>query len=160
MTPNASKWRVGILMAITLAAASAWLAAAAAGEPKPLTALPTAHRSSTRVYKMHRPGFRVRLEVRGREIFPTRVWARRKCSSGFEGNSELSLEEPGQGIPIRRDGGFDFEFPSEGFPERTRLVGRVAEIKITGFYLDWSIQNHVLCGTGRPDKRALHFVAR
>jgi hypothetical protein len=110
---------------------------------------------------MHRPGFRVRLEVRGREIFPTRVWVLRKCSSGFEGSGGLFLEEPGQVILIRRDGRFEYEFPSsEEIFHRTRLAGRVGRTRITGFFFEWDYVHGDLCGTGRPGKRALHFVAR
>ena len=110
---------------------------------------------------MHRPGLRVRLEVRGREIVPTRVWALDKCSSGFEGSGGLFLEEPGQVIPIRRNGRFDYEFHgNEEYWGQTRMGGWVSRTKIIGFFMHWDFENGVLCGTGSPGNRALHFVAR
>lgn len=113
-----------------------------------------------KVFRMHRPGLRVRLEVRGGEIFPTRVWALSRCSSGFEGSGGLFLEEPGQGLPIRPDGRFEYEFSSDEIFFHTRLAGRVSRTKITGFFLRWHFDDRDLCGTGRPGHRALHFVAR
>jgi hypothetical protein len=120
-------------------------------------------RSHGVIYKMHRPGFRVRLKVRGNEIFPVRIWALRKCSDGFEGGGGLSLSEPGQEITIQKDGRFRFTlFTGEGFWRRTRLGGRVRTNTISGFYQAWAREgpSGPICGTGRPGDRALRFVAR
>ncbi len=119
-------------------------------------------RSHVTVYKMYRPGLRVRVEVRGNELFPVYVWALRKCSDGFEGGSGLFLEEPGHGIPIHPDGRFERKHFLAGESRLTRLSGRVRKKAIRGFYLQRNKEgpSGPLCGTGRPGDRALHFVAR
>jgi hypothetical protein len=120
-------------------------------------------RSHSTVYKMYRPGLRVRLEVRGNKIIvPIYVWALRKCSNGFEGGSGLFLEEAGQGIPIRPDGRFERKHFLAGESRLNRLSGRVRRRTIRGFYLQRNKEgpSGPLCGTGQPGDRALHFVAR
>jgi hypothetical protein len=119
-------------------------------------------RGSAKVYRMHRPDLRVRLQVQGGVIFPTRVWARTRCSSGSEGASELLLEEPtpSQEIAIGRRGRFKYEFPARESRLEAVLAGRVFERKITGYYLEWDYEGGVLCGTGQPGDRVLRFVAR
>lgn len=120
----------------------------------------SSHTSAVKVYKMHRPGLRVRLQVQEGVIFPTRVWALRRCQkSGFEGASGLFLEEPGQAIPIDHKDRFAFVFPQD-FGQRTRLGGHVYERKITGYYLEWEHVALDVCGTGQPGDRVLRFVAR
>jgi hypothetical protein len=119
------------------------------------------HRASVKVYKMHRPGLRVRLQVQGRVIFPTRVWARTRCNkSGFEGGSALTLAEPtpSQEIAIDRKGRFEYIFPRQ-FGERTRLGGHVYDRSIKGYYLEWEFDGFEVCGTGQPGNRVLRFVA-
>jgi hypothetical protein len=113
--------------------------------------------SPNRIYKTYRDGLRVRLEVRGDEIVSTGIWVLRRCSDGFEAASGLSLQEPDQAIPIRPDGRFEFKWFN--LYERTRLAGRVSGTKISGFYLEWEQDSKSVCGTGRPGKRAMHFVA-
>jgi hypothetical protein len=115
------------------------------------------------IYKMHRAGLRVRLEVHGNKILPTRVWALVKCDFGFETGTELLLEASDQAIKIRRNGRFNFRWQTSR--SRTRLVGRLRNGKIIGFYSKWYLEGSGanekgLCGTGRPGKRAEHFVAR
>lgn len=115
------------------------------------------------IFKMHRAGLRVRLEVHGNKILPTRVWALVKCDFGFEAGTALRLEAPDQAIKIRRDGRFSLR--RETSRSRTRLVGRVKQGVIVGFYSDWYLEGSGanekgLCGTGRPGKRSEHFVAK
>jgi len=118
-------------------------------------------RVSVKVYKMHRPGLRVRLQVEAGVIFPTRIWARTSCSNGFEGGSGLFLEEPtsSQEIFINHKGRFKYDFPARELREEALLAGRVYERKITGYYLEWDYEGGVLCGTGQPGDRAVRFVA-
>jgi len=117
---------------------------------------------SVKVYKMHRPGLRVRLQVQGRVIFPTRVWVRQRCSeSGFEGAAKLSLEEatPTQEITIDHKGRFKYVFPRD-YGQTIRLGRHVYKRKITGYFL-WQEYNGLeVCGTGQPGNRVLRFVAR
>jgi hypothetical protein len=125
------------------------------------SATASSSQGSVKVYKMHRPGLRVRLQVQSGVIFPTRIWARERCSSGFEGASGLSLEEPtpSQEIPIDNKGRFKFVW--DPFGGKTELRGHVYERKITGYYLDWEYDGtDGVCGTGRPGDRALRFMAR
>jgi hypothetical protein len=150
-------------LTISALLASLLLPTIATGGPSgPTESWSRSDRSRPVVYTMHREGLRVRLEVRGSEIFPTRVWARRKCSNGFEGGSGLLLEEPVSAIPIRPHGRFGYRsFIGEGFWSLTRLSGRVYSRAIRGFYLERSREGAgPACGTGRPGDRALHFVAR
>jgi hypothetical protein len=117
---------------------------------------------AARVYTMHRPGLRVKLEVLRHQIFPTHVWVLRRCSDGFEGSAGLSLEEPGEGIPIHQGGRFEFKWlVGDGYWMRIRLTGRVRRRTITGFYMEWEREgSRAICGTGEPGDRALHFTAR
>jgi hypothetical protein len=72
------------------------------------------------------------------------------------------LEAPGQEIPIRPNGRFEFNrVVGNGYWEREHLAGRVSEKTITGFYSEWDrMGSGAICGTGRPGKRAVHFTAR
>jgi hypothetical protein len=116
---------------------------------------------SVKVYKMHRPGLRVRLQVQAGVIFPTRIWVRERCTNGFEGASELFLEEPTPAQEIRIDHRGRFKFVRDRFGGKTELVGHMYTRKITGYYLSWEYDGtDGVCGTGRPGDRALRFVAR
>jgi hypothetical protein len=124
---------------------------------------PPAGAAGNAVYSMHRPGLRVRLEVRDRQIVSTRIWARERCSDGFEGSFGLFLHGPGQRIHISSSGRFSFKLLSGGgYWRRIHLGGRVHDRSIAGSYTVWERRSvsGPICGTGSPGSRTLRFTAR
>jgi uncharacterized delta-60 repeat protein len=103
------------------------------------------------LYRMSRPGFRIRLRVRNHRLAGLHLEARISCKGGREFDSGHDTNH--FGLRIHADGTFRY---SRGY-NRESLAGRVRPGSIVGTYVRLEGYN---CATGSPGHHLLHFSAR